>query len=323
MKPGRENMIKDLLLSFIIVCVVVFSFTGTRASDVFTDDEFDRLFNDKPVFENTTEEPVLLRYHLTPGQIINFDSFVQFNISSNLNGRSTEVPLRLTVYSKCEVIDVDEDGTSTIDLTFTRLIMKVEYSNIVEDSDDENTGTVLFNAIRLLVNTPVRVTMDATGEILEADISSIIQRVENSVPDEELKQKLLRMPEDLTASSIMHMPNTPVKAGDTFESGYFNYSLLDFGRIRTTLNYTIEAADADGGKALLRVSGKTDVIEDEMVIPFSIGEQSVDGWLLFDMGKGYVTHCALEITAEGMPKEDIYIASIKQTMRMFCMQHGI
>src|SRR4051812_22121629 len=117
------------VLTLTVACLLS---SGCGNSSSASDDSGSGRRDDTPVFSTTSEEPILLRYKLKPGQVLRMSIDVDMTMRINQGGKREEIRIAFQIDSQADVTRVDPSGVMFADTKITRMKMTNNYPKRME-----------------------------------------------------------------------------------------------------------------------------------------------------------------------------------------------
>lgn len=126
-------------------------------------------------------EPVLLRLALEPGSARDVAMVVEQTARQDWGGGETRTTQHLRVVWRQEVLEVADDGTAVVGLTWESARLALdgpELGHLEYDSDRRDEGVPPFAlGLDAMLGERMRLTITPTGEIVSTDVERLIDRV--------------------------------------------------------------------------------------------------------------------------------------------------
>jgi HEAT repeat protein len=255
----------------------------------------------KPVFENTTKEPVLLRYKLKQDQVMKLVMDANSEIQMEAGGQKMNMGQAIHIDAKARVTEVDEKGNISVLVKITRLKMKMDGMAKVEfDSDKPDENNPAFQAVTAMIGVGIPCKISPIGEMLETDLEPLrlaVRRVNNAALTKALEDSTSKMFE----GTFVQLSKDPIAAGQTYKAG-----TLVSGGMKIQTSYKIDSVKGDRSQVIMAPVIAIEMAKDAMPnAEAKVVSQDASGWLLFDVEKGYSSegqmriNMTLEISANG------------------------
>lgn len=286
------------------------------------------------------DDPRPLRWNFQAGQRSHYVSTQELTVDVTMRGRPNRMHSKQTIDLTWLVESVDDDGNAHVVQTTTRMRVKGEGGpggNINLDSavndqpadgkpgdgkpaegkpaegDDQNDDAGKAQAMKdepltLLVNQPIRLTIDPRGEIVDVELPKELQQQLKESGSEEVafllsKDNLKQM----TSMNTLAFPDEPLSAGDTWKK---ESDVPDpmVGKQHITTTYRYEGRAEVGGKSLDKITASAKAALPKPprgLPPMTLKEQTSKGTIDFDHAAGRIerlkmdTKTTLEIDAPG------------------------
>lgn len=275
-------------LSVAIALVIATPFVGSSWAQPVEDETSIFEFENRPTFETEATGPVLLRYQFEPGQqwAIEFDMDMTMDIQAA--AMNMEMTMDMGMSGGYTVETVDADGNGSITMTITRVTMDMGGPMAIRfDSDDPSTITPEFTPMLAMLNVPLRSQISPMGELVSADMGLLYEALQTAnIPD---VQSVEDMTEQLMQNSFILLAADPVNVGDVYDAGSFSLASQATGAMEASASYEVIAISGDLNQVLLRPIAEIEFDLASMGIPGEVETSDLDGWLLFDVGRGNVT----------------------------------
>ena len=248
------------------------------------------------------QEEKLLRWALRAGDELSVSVTQTSNQLMYVANRSIRTSTEMKMFVDWSVNNVDEDGTSNVTQTITRLTMEMDITggdSIRYDSasDESPTGALkkVADSVEPLIGARMDVTMSARGEIVDVDQSQLKSEV--------LKSPLLSkegLPEILGQAAIV-FPEKALTPGDSWNSTTTISSPL--GSLRQDRNYTYEGTEQLDDRPVEKIVVDADLQLDQSKlkgVKLELVEQQQSGTVLFDAESGRIVRSSVsqELTTE-------------------------
>jgi hypothetical protein len=284
------------ILAFLWVCLLLHPSVGTAE-----DKDPVRLEN-VPTFPSTTNDPILLRYKMKAGQVEKIALDMDMNMRMRIAGEDIGMKMTMRMDAKAAVKEVDGEGNISALAKITRMTMKTAGPGMtVEFDSDKPSDNPDFKAVTAMINIGIPCKISPVGEMLETDLEPLrlaARRAGNAALSKQLEDSTKKMFD----GTFIQLSKTPVKAGDTYKAG----TIVD-DKVKIHTSYKIRSVSGDKTKAVLEPIGKLELAPGAFPAgaDVKIKEQSLTGWMLFDVQKGHMSkadmrmNIVLEINAMG------------------------
>jgi len=255
----------------------------------------------KPVFENTTKEPILLRYKLKQDQVMKLAMDANSEIQIDAGGQKMNMIQDIHFDAKARVTEVDEKGNISVLVKIIRLKMKMDGMAKVEfDSDKPDETNPAFQAVTAMIGVGIPCKISPIGEMLETDLEPLrlaVRRVNNAALTKTLEDSISKMFE----GTFIQLSKDPIALGQTYKAG-----TVVSGGMKVQASYKIDSVKSDKSSVIMSPIMVIDMAKDAMPdAEAKVISQDASGWLLFDVEKGYSSegqvhiNMTLEISANG------------------------
>jgi len=257
-----------------------------------------------PAFSATTEEPLLLRYLHRKGERYNviFEANNRIEIQTHGQRMKTWMPIRITMQYK--VFNVTREKIAELALRYQRVVIDLTYEggngqggftfDSAVDLDETNPA---FKPFLSLVDTPLGLKISETGQIIHLEVKPLLKALGLKEADQDKPevQEVLQRNRELFFNQFPLLPETPVKPGDTFPTGGYLTKLPTGSQLEFTAACRVKAIAADRRSGILEPIGKLSFILSPGGRKHSVSEDIFNGWLLFNVEKGYVERSAYSV----------------------------
>jgi hypothetical protein len=258
-----------------------------------------------PKFAATTTEPIQLRYKAEAGRKVDWKLGLETEMDAHLPGAGDAGKMKMSTGTKIEggyeVQSVEDGGDFTVRRTVRRMITKVSGAqDVTIDSDKPgDDGSALGKAMKplmkVMTETPISMKMSPLGKVLEVDMKPLLETLDNA-GGKALAGTLRELTRETVRNSFVPLPEEAVKAGDAYEAGKMAWKVPGRGECTVKMRYQVVAVSADKKQALLRPKGDLSLVPGKKGgVSFALESKSLDGWLLFDVEKGYVVRSRTNI----------------------------
>lgn len=276
-----------------------------------------------------------LRWNFQAGQRSQYVSTQELTVDVTMRGRPNRMHSKQTIDLTWLVESVDDDGNAHVVQTTTRMRVKGEggpTGKINLDSaaneqpadgksadrkpgegDEQNDDAGKAQAMKdepltLLINQPIRLTIDPRGEIVDVELPKELQQQLKEPGSEEIafllsKDNLKQM----TSMNTLAFPEEAISAGDTWKR---ESDVPDpmVGKQHITTTYRYEGREEVGGKSLDKITASAKAALPKPprgLPPMTLKEQTSKGTIDFDHAAGRIerlkmdTKTTIEIDAPG------------------------
>ncbi|MGE0712388.1 MAG: hypothetical protein AB7N76_32995 [Planctomycetota bacterium] len=221
-----------------------------------------------------------LHWKFEKGKVRTEISRSKVHMSMDMMGQTMEVAQDQTYWTVAKIVDVDAEGTATVERSIKRVLMYMDNPQLGKftidtdkKEDPEGPAAMVAGQVRGLVGGKITYKMKATGEISDVKVDDALAAGSGGANLEQLaKQSAVTFPADLSV-------------GKTFETK------ADMAQgpmtMRITSTYTYKGKHK--GLEKFDCGQKMEIVPDpNMPMQMKIGKQSSEGEYLFDAAKGWV-----------------------------------
>jgi len=293
MGSRRFELIKRTLIFGLAVLCVVSAGCKQDAPNKLTPST--ELTESPPKLDGESKGPVLLRYKFEPGKVVNSKSEVYAKAWIDTEGTQTEnLQTHVTLYFTSTVDDVTDEGNAMLNRMVTRIVYEVgpfQYPpSLRYDSDtDEAPDERLPEMLSLMLNRNIPFALTPLGNKPDSDLERTREALQLSGDEgaletlEGIKSRILQ--------TMAPLPENPVSVGDVFEADETSY-LADAIGVSVSTTYRVLAISGDRKKVLLKPVTSIEWNEEPLY------ELETDGWILFDLERGYIDSSYIESAAK-------------------------
>ena len=254
-----------------------------------------------PVFQSTTNEPVLMRYKLKRDQVLSMVVDMNTDIQMKAAAQKVDMVQNIRMDAKARVTEVDESGNISALVKITRITMKI--SGLMQadfDSDNPDNSNPDLQAVNAMIGVGIPCRISPVGELLETDLEPLrlaVRRLNNATLTKTFEDSTSKMFE----GTFIQLSKDPISSGQTYEAG-----TIVSGDMKMRASYRIVSVNSDKTKVIMTPVIKMDA--PASFIPgaeMKIKKHDAYGWILFDVDKGYASegqitiHMAMETSANG------------------------
>jgi len=263
---------------------------------------------DQPVFETTSDEPVLLRYKFERGQRFAIQLDVDMDMQIQAEGRDVRIPITMTMEANFETTGVAPNDDFTLTARFTRMTVEATGpgGEVAYDSAmDRRPSDPNFRHLAVLLENPISVEVTPLGEVRDIDMHLLVDALQRAGAAA-LREEIERTTRQLMQSSFVQLSERPVRAGDTYDAGDIVQTLPNVGEMRMDAAYKILSVSGDKKQVLLRPMAEI-TIEPAAgaAAECKLNSTELNGWIVFDREVGNVMRSAaavsldMSVSAEG------------------------
>lgn len=311
------------VLILTLLAIVPYSLASAKPAKKVAPSESDlrHAFPEMPRFDTRSSSPVLMRYKFKSGETTRMTLDLDMDNSILLMNRKADMHMLISMDAKYTVKSVAENGDAWADFTITKMTMKATSpaspTGITFDSDKEQQDTdPKLAALKVFVKTTIPVKVSSIGKILDMNLDPVREAITRAGEAAELLD-FCKTADKAMKSSFTQLSLKPVRPGDIYEAGTIVEKHDNLGEMCLTARYKVLAVSGDGQRVLLQplgnmslkpVSGNTGTMKVRMK------KGTVDGWLLFDVGKGNMVRSAATSGMElSMSQDNVTMKMIMDT----------
>ena len=208
---------------------------------------------------------------------------------TSLGSGSLDTSLEMVMDMDWKVEGTNDNGSARVTQTIRRLTLKMKPAGgeaISYDSEretqDSDAANQIARSMNRLLNAPMQLTIDTTGEILSVQLPPETAAALNSAAPAATRGKAITVEEieQLLGQASIVLPKMPVEPRAKWSN--IRRAASPLGKLKFTSDYEFEGAHPDGGQI---VSFST-TIEFPAGSPLKILEQKQEGQIRFDAVAG-------------------------------------
>jgi hypothetical protein len=250
--------------------------------------------NQQPHFQTSSQDPVLLRYNFSEGQVFDMKLDVKISMEIAIGGKSLPTQTVMPTASQCTIQSIGNDKI-TAEIQAERFSMTLDGPGNMHIVLDSNTkDSPFFSELNKAFQTPYQVTFTSRGELLELEARDFTAALKKVVSPA-LLQQFRKMVEQTVKSAFVQLPEAPVKAGDVYRAGTVPVLSFEDTMTEADVYYEVLAVSGDKKKVLLRpvtessVQPSNDPSKNQKA---KLLDGAIEGWILFDREKGNISESA-------------------------------
>lgn len=250
---------------------------------------------DAPKFDSTSDEAVLLRYRFAEGDSFPIHMNMDITMNMDMGGMKMEMPMKMTMDGASKITSVIPEGDFNAEMVINRVTMNMDAMGMKMEFDSSKTPEPRepqYKPLVAMVGKPIKLTLSPLGKVSNVDAAAITDAMKQANPvtgDPSMQQF-----DQMLNSSFIVLPENPVKAGETFDSGEIIQDIPEMGEMRFRVQYKVLAVSGDKDQVLL------EPIMDMAIKPSENAKAPMDaklnkagGWMLFDVSRGNVAQSSL------------------------------
>ena len=238
-----------------------------------------------PKFDSTSNEPILLRYKLKPGQVEKIVVDMEMNMHIKQGAQEFTMKIAMRIEAKDAVSAVDAEGNMTGVVKITRMKMKVAGPKEVEFDSDKPTDDPNFKGVTAMIGVGIPCKISPVGKMLETDLDPIRQAARRA-NDAALAKSFEDSAKQMFDGTYIQLSEKPIKAGETYKAG-----TIVSDKVKIHNSYKVLSVSADKTKTLLEPVAVLEMAPGAFPpgVDVKMKTQRVAGWLLFDLQKGHLS----------------------------------
>ncbi len=255
-----------------------------------------------PAFAATSPDPVLFRYKFKQGQTAATKLAMQIANRMQM-GENNKVTVHVTIDMDAQytVRSVDGNGDAWAVLTITRMKMRSDGPEAVafDSAQNQPAGNPHLQALQAMLNTPIPVKVSALGKVLDMDRDPIDQAIRRAGIAANVFDAN-KTADDIVKGSFVQLSASPVRRGDIYTAGTIVQKTEGLGEMALDARFKVLSVSGDGKQALLQPMGDFMLKPGNEAGPvrINLSKASVNGWILFDLEKGFISRSEVLVTME-------------------------
>ena len=238
--------------------------------------------------DRPAQKPVQLAYRFTPGEVIRYEVTHTMEITTRKDQTSETATNESKAWKHLKVIDVDDKGTATLELTIDRVQMSARFGEsdpVAYDSEQPEKAPRQFRNVQETVGKPHgRIKVTPGGNLISA-----VRLLEDP------SQPRSAAPGDIDQISnfLVDFPDGPVAVGETWKDDPVQTVRVSVPTSKTlTRNVEIlrkyRLASVDGPLATIEVTSAILTPVHDPAMRAQLIQRAPEGTIVFDMERGRI-----------------------------------